>query len=303
MEWEVAAEDCMICPFRFGVLCCWRDKFQSCSMIILTVFLLFRMIDLAALLDGFDVDSFWAKVDVRGLDECWNWKLSTRKGYGRIKRKGKTLVATRVAYYLCYGLDPGDKYVCHICDNPSCVNPSHFFLGSNQENQLDASRKGRSKGNYSGAKLSPKQVKEAFTLHQKCVPQNEIARRTNVSRAAINALVKGITWGNLTGASPDTYVNTRAKSRFRGVALHGGSNTNPWMANICVSNNKMYLGLFSSEKEAAIAYDIAARGLIGQSAITNFPDSEQRFFPDIVSKVEIKLAKKLSKRLLSDSYG
>lgn len=80
--------------------------------------------------------------DVNG---CWEWKASkNRKGYGQIKIGMKLQIATRVMYKHVVGDIPSsDMFVCHHCDNPSCVNPKHLFLGTNTDNRIDMEIKGR----------------------------------------------------------------------------------------------------------------------------------------------------------------
>jgi hypothetical protein len=90
---------------------------------------------------------FWRKVDKAGPNECWLWKgtLSEPNGYGLISNGHNKpwLRAHRVSWQLANGRDPGDLFVCHSCDNRTCVNPAHLWLGTNTDNLKDMVAKGR----------------------------------------------------------------------------------------------------------------------------------------------------------------
>jgi hypothetical protein len=71
-------------------------------------------------------------------DECWIWlgkPIST--GYGRIKQRGQTIRAHRLALVLKLGRDLGPgKVPNHMCGNPPCVNPAHLQESTPRENTL-----------------------------------------------------------------------------------------------------------------------------------------------------------------------
>lgn len=89
-------------------------------------------------------DRFLSKVDQSG--DCWTWSASKMKnGYGRFGvSKGVIRFAHRVSHELFIGPIPSGSFVLHRCDNPSCVNPAHLFLGTHADNMIDMKRKGRS---------------------------------------------------------------------------------------------------------------------------------------------------------------
>ena len=106
-------------------------------------------------------ERFWSKVDKRSIEECWEWQACVGPlGYGNLRVSGRTEGAHRVAFRIAYGDIPHGMYVCHTCDNRSCVNPAHLFLSDHRGNQRDKVNKGRQcKGSQHGrAKLTETQV-------------------------------------------------------------------------------------------------------------------------------------------------
>ena len=92
-----------------------------------------------------DIARFWSKINVKGANECWNWKQSTRGslGYGQFRIEDKICDAHRVALELMKGPLKKGRYVCHSCDSPKCCNPRHLFAGTQKNNMDDMTDKGR----------------------------------------------------------------------------------------------------------------------------------------------------------------
>lgn len=99
-----------------------------------------------------DVERFWAKVNKEGpvpehcpeLGPCWIWtRGKTTAGYGGFYIGQVHHYAHRFSWRIHFGEIEEGLCVCHKCDNPPCCNPSHFFKGTNADNQADKCAKGR----------------------------------------------------------------------------------------------------------------------------------------------------------------
>jgi hypothetical protein len=56
-------------------------------------------------------------IDQRGPDQCWPWiKCASGSGYGQFWCGMRDTVATRIMYYIHYGLDPCEKLVLQLAD-------------------------------------------------------------------------------------------------------------------------------------------------------------------------------------------
>lgn len=81
-------------------------------------------------------------------------------GYGFLKLRGRLERAHRVAWMLTHGPIPDGLCVCHRCDNPRCIEPTHLFLGTVAENNRDRHAKGRTRGwTFPGPGILPGMVR------------------------------------------------------------------------------------------------------------------------------------------------
>lgn len=125
---------------------------------------------------------------------CWLWAgCVDRKGYGEFRFRGRSQFAHRVSFILHHGEIAKGLCVLHRCDNPSCVNPEHLFLGSVADNNDDMRRKGRqASGTRNGqAKLTPSQI---AIIRKSTAPQKALAREFGVNQSTISDVRCKISW-------------------------------------------------------------------------------------------------------------
>ena len=142
---------------------------------------------------------------VRSDDECWEWdRAKTTNGYGTIFDGAKPMAAHRASWTLHHGPIPPGMFVCHHCDNPPCVNPSHLFLGTAADNTHDAMIKGRmlQKGVYPWSRLTREQVQEIRELIRLGHSRSRIAAKYGVKAGTVDSIRYGKTWAWLRPAPP-----------------------------------------------------------------------------------------------------
>lgn len=144
-------------------------------------------------------EKFWGRVR-QSPNGCWEWQgAKSGRGYGRLSINGEYWLSHRLAYVLSRGEIPNGMLVCHTCDNPSCCNPDHLFLGTVKDNADDMVSKGR---NYrtpgekcSTAKLTwdvVQQIRDEFATGEHT--KKGLARKYGVDQHTIRRAILGQTW-------------------------------------------------------------------------------------------------------------
>lgn len=141
---------------------------------------------------------FWSKVDKSG--DCWAWTAAKlNNGYGQFKvRSYKVVTAHRLSYEMANGPINDGLFVCHTCDNPSCVNPDHLFLGTPKDNAQDMVSKGRGKagGPFIGSANGNATLNETAVEEIRSLPLSyrALAKQFGVSKSQIARIKTGFAW-------------------------------------------------------------------------------------------------------------
>jgi hypothetical protein len=99
--------------------------------------------------------------------------------------------------------DVANKFVCHMCDSPACCNPSHLYLGTGRENNLDRHARGH---------IMPRILtdEDVASIREQCaagVTVKSLSRTFCVSPATVHRAATGLTHEHL----PNAFVTPKLK--------------------------------------------------------------------------------------------
>lgn len=143
------------------------------------------------------VSRFWKFVEKTST--CWNWVGSKCfYGYGQLSIQGKPKRANRISYEMHKGEIPIHMFVCHSCDNPSCVNPDHLWLGNQKDNMKDMKKKNRQnicKGSGKPqSKLKENDITQIRIKYKNPLSSSELAKFYGVSKQNILDIINRKAW-------------------------------------------------------------------------------------------------------------
>lgn len=128
---------------------------------------------------------------------CWIFNSTNHLGYGRFWFNKREQVAHRVTWQIFKGEIPLGLLVLHKCDNPSCCNPEHMFLGTQKDNIQDAIKKERfdiCRRPPVRSKLKYDEVVKIKELYKEGMTQSKLKNMFSVSFGCIAKILRGDSW-------------------------------------------------------------------------------------------------------------
>jgi len=127
---------------------------------------------------------------------CWTLKSTD---YGAVWINSRRWSAHRFMFFIVNNPSEMPIEVCHTCDNPPCVNPSHLFPGNPKLNAEDRDMKGRGAigERHARARLTAKMVSEIRNQHLMGRTGISLAREYGVTNTHITYIVKRKLWRSI----------------------------------------------------------------------------------------------------------
>ena len=129
---------------------------------------------------------------VKETSTCWLWiGAKDKDGYGNFQKATRMKErAHRWIWKYLIGPIPKDKFICHTCDTPSCVNLAHLYVGTAQSNANDKVDRNRQSRIGPPTKVKKEETTQLQSLYNKGTPVKELATQRGVSRATLYNHIK-----------------------------------------------------------------------------------------------------------------
>lgn len=132
-------------------------------------------------------------------EECATWFGFKDRGYARLKYGTDNCLVHVLMYLNFIGDLPEDygtgRFVCHTCiGNPSCVNPFHMYIGTQQDNMDDRADQGREYRCIGEARSNKLDEEAIRAIREDSREYIEIASSYGVKSMTISKIKRGITW-------------------------------------------------------------------------------------------------------------
>ena len=158
---------------------------------------------------------FMRQVQVRQIDDCWEWfGWRDKNGYGIFRENSHNYRAHVASLLLWRGIESlpwpteasvGGPMVLHRCDRPWCVNPDHLYPGDAAQNAKDQVDRGRMSIGAVRREMLLKNYPKLFKLTQEAVDdirarvargeqQKDLAIEYGVQKPHIHRIVKMERW-------------------------------------------------------------------------------------------------------------
>lgn len=133
---------------------------------------------------------------VTKTETCWLWNgHKDLKGYGKTNIGSKIMAAHRAFYETFNGEIIGRLFVCHSCDNPSCVNPDHLWLGTHKQNMQDMHDKGRIFTKLTAYQVH--KIRDAWSVNKLKGFGTELCKKYNITPGHLSNIVNRRIWKHI----------------------------------------------------------------------------------------------------------
>jgi len=142
-------------------------------------------------------------VEMRSIPEpntgCWLWLGALNTEF--YAKKTKTLIARSVLELNLGRRLTRREVTRHICDNPPCVNPAHLIVGTDADNSMDRTIRGRvARGSTAGnVKLKEADIPEIIARCSAGASLVSVAHDYGITANTITNIMKGRAWNHISG--------------------------------------------------------------------------------------------------------